>query len=84
MLKQRLYSTQYSLLDKLKSIDYFLIFLIMILGAISTFAMYSTDGGKILYHTKSHFIRFLVFFVMFIFLSFINLPIFFIHWFFYY
>ena len=76
MLKQRLYSTQYSLLDKLKSIDYFLIFLIMILGAISTFAMYSTDGGKILYHTKSHFIRFLVFFVMFIFLSFINIKFF--------
>ena len=35
--------------------------------------MYSTDGGEFLYHTKSHIIRFSVFFTMMIFLSFINI-----------
>ena len=58
MLRQRLYSSKYSFFDKLKSIDYFLIFLILILAAISFMVMYSTDGGKIAYHTKNHFIRF--------------------------
>ena len=29
------------------------------------FAMYSTDGGELKYHTESHIIRFLIFFVMF-------------------
>ena len=65
MLRERLYSSQYTFFDKLKSLDYILILLILLLGAISIFAMYSTDGGKILYHTKSHFIRFGVFFCMF-------------------
>ena len=31
MLRQRLYTSQYSFFDKLKSIDYFLVFLILIL-----------------------------------------------------
>ena len=35
----------------------------LLLGIISCFAMYSTDGGEILYHTQSHIIRFLVFFL---------------------
>jgi rod shape determining protein RodA len=35
--------------------------------------MYSTDGGELLYHSKSHIIRFLVFFTMMIFISFINI-----------
>ena len=61
MLRQRLYSSKYSFFDKLKSIDYFLIFLILILAAISFMVMYSTDGGKIAYHTKNHFIRFSIF-----------------------
>jgi len=35
--------------------------------------MYSTDGGEFLYHSKSHFLRFVVFFSMMIFLSFLSL-----------
>tara|TARA_B110000008_G_C16888436_1_gene531825 strand:- start:212 stop:1222 length:1011 start_codon:yes stop_codon:yes gene_type:complete len=35
--------------------------------------MYSTDGGELLYHSKSHILRFGTFFLMMIFLSFINI-----------
>ncbi|GIS77125.1 MAG: hypothetical protein CM1200mP13_04840 [Candidatus Pelagibacterales bacterium] len=35
--------------------------------------MYSTDGGELLYHSESHIIRFIVFFIMMIFISFINI-----------
>ena len=73
MIRQRLYTSQYSFFDKLKSIDYFLVFLILILAAISFTVMYSIDGGKIAYHTKNHFIRFSVFFVLFLFLSFVRI-----------
>ena len=73
MLRQRLYTSQYSFFDKLKSIDYFLVFLILILAAISFMVMYSIDGGKIAYYTKNHFIRFSVFFVLFLFLSFVRI-----------
>ena len=78
MLRQRLYTSQYSFFDKLKSIDYFLVFLILILAAISFIVMYSIDGGKIAYHTKNHFIRFSVFFVLFLFLSFVRIRFWFI------
>ena len=78
MLRQRLYTSQYSFFDKLKSIDYFLVFLILILAAISFMVMYSTDGGKIAYHTKNHIIRFSVFFVLFLFLSFVHIRFWFI------
>ena len=78
MLRQRLYTSQYSFSDKLKSIDYFLVFLILILAAISFIVMYSIDGGKIAYHTKNHFIRFSIFFVLFLFLSFVRIRFWFI------
>jgi len=78
MLRQRLYTSQYSFFDKLKSIDYFLVFLILILAAISFMVMYSIDGGKIAYYTKNHFIRFSVFFVLFLFLSFVRIRFWFI------
>ena len=73
MLRQRLYNSQFTFFDKLKSLDYFLIFLILSVGVISLFAMYSTDGGEILYHTKSHFIRFGIFFFMFLLISFVRI-----------
>ena len=60
---------QLSIIQKIKNLDYFLLFFIILLGAISIFTMYSTDGGEILFHTKSHFIKFIVFFPMMIFLS---------------
>jgi rod shape determining protein RodA len=59
--------------DKLLSIDYVLVFAILILGIISMFAMYSTDGGKFEYHTNSHITRFGVFFILFFIVSFFNL-----------
>ena len=37
------------------------------------FAMYSTDGGEFNYHTKSHIVRFLVFFSLFLFISFFQI-----------
>jgi len=35
--------------------------------------MYSTDGGEILFHSKSHISKFLIFFIMMIFMSFFNI-----------
>ena len=55
------------------SIDYVLVISILILGIVSMFAMYSTDGGEFKYHTNSHILRFFVFFIMFFFLSFIQI-----------
>ena len=59
--------------QKLRSLDYILLICILIIGFISSIAMYSSDGGELLYHSKSHIIRFLAFFVMMIFISFINI-----------
>ncbi len=73
MLRQSSYTEQFTFFQKVRSFDFILLFCILILGIISNFSMYSTDGGEFLYHTKSHFIRFVVFFTMMIFLSFLNL-----------
>ena len=59
--------------DKFFSIDFILVFSVLLLGIISMFAMYSTDGGEFKYHTKSHIIRFCVFFLMFFVLSFVQI-----------
>ena len=59
--------------QKLRSLDYIMLFCILILGIISSFAMYSTDGGELLYHSESHIIRFVVFFAMMILISFVNI-----------
>ena len=59
-----------NLRDKLFSIDLVLFFCVLILGIISFFAMYSTDGGEFAYQTKSHIVRFFVFFSLFIVTSF--------------
>ncbi len=69
------YSNQLTFFQKLRSIDYLLLFCIILIGIASWFAMYSTDGGEILYHTRSHVIRFSIFFVMMIILSFVNIKI---------
>ena len=65
--------SQYTFRDKLLSFDFFLFFLILILGIISVFAMYSTEGGNFDYHTKSHIARFVIFFFMFFVVSFFNI-----------
>ena len=73
MFQPRSIQSSLSFRDKLVSIDYVLVFAILILGVISMFVMYSTDGGEFSYHTKSHIIRFLLFFSMFFILSFIQI-----------
>jgi rod shape determining protein RodA len=62
-----------SLRQKIISIDYILVFSILVLGIISMFAMYSTAGGTFDYHTKSHILRFSIFFLFFIIISFFQI-----------
>ena len=73
MLQPRSIQSSLGLKDKILSLDYILIFSILILGITSMFAMYSTDGGEFKYHTESHILRFFVFFLMFLFLSFVHI-----------
>ena len=67
------FSDHLTLFQKIKSLDYLLLFCLLVLGIISCFAMYSSEGGEILYYTKNHAIRFVVFFVMMFLISFINI-----------
>ena len=76
MFKETSYTNRLTFFQKIRSIDLILIFCVLRLGGISTFAMYSSEGGQILYYTKSHLLRFSVFFVLMIFLSFIRLKFF--------
>ena len=46
--------------DKVLSLDYLLIFLILLLGVISFFAIYSTESGNFGYYTRSHIYRLLI------------------------
>ena len=75
MLRERLNTDSSSFFEKVKSIDFILVFVVLLLGIISSFAMYSTDGGQLLYHTKSHIVRFGIFFMLFLTLSFVNTKI---------
>ncbi len=73
MFQPRSIQSSLSFKDKLFSVDYVLVLSILTLGIISMFAMYSTDGGEFKYHTKSHILRFSIFFIMFFILSFIQI-----------
>ena len=73
MFRTRSIQSSLSIKDKILSIDYILVISIFILGLVSILAMYSTDGGELKYHTKSHILRFFVFFSMFLILSFIQI-----------
>ncbi len=75
MLRERLSTSRYSFFEKLKSIDYFLILIVVCIGAISVFAIYSTESGNFSYYTKNHLIRLLAFFSMFLVLSFIRISV---------
>ena len=72
ILSTSLNSIGYSFIDKLKAVDYFLIIIVAIIGSLSVFSIYSTESGNFSYYTKNHLIRFLVFFSMFLILSFIR------------
>ena len=73
MLQPRSIQSSLALKDKILSIDYILVISILILGIISMFAMYSTDGGEFKYHTNSHILRFFVFFGLFFLVSLIQI-----------
>ena len=71
--QQSSFSNQFTLFQKIKNLDYILLTCILLLGIISSFSMYSTDGGEILYHTQSHIFKFIIFFPMMILLSFFSI-----------
>ena len=73
MLTERIHTSKYSFFDKLLSIDYFLIIIIIAIGAISVFAIHSTESGEFSYYTKNHLIRLIAFFGMFLVLSFVKI-----------
>ena len=60
-------------LQKIKDFDFILLMSILFLGFISLATMYSTDGGQILFHTKSHFFKFLIFTSLMLVISFFNI-----------
>ena len=72
ILSTSLNSTSYSFIDKLKAVDYFLIIIVAIIGSISVVSIYSTESGNFSFYTKNHLTRFLVFFSMFLVLSFVR------------
>ena len=47
--------------EKVFSLDFLLIFMVLLLGIISIFAMYSSEQGKFGYYTQSHLYRFVSF-----------------------
>ena len=73
MLTERLQTSRYSFFEKLMSIDFFLILIVLSIGAISVFAIYSTESGNFSYYTKNHLIRLSAFFLMFLVFSFIRI-----------
>ena len=70
MLKQYFHGSSLRFRDKIFAFDFRLVFLILLLGVISLFAMYSSEQGKFGYYTQSHLYRFSVFFAVFVIVSF--------------
>ena len=75
ILSTSLNSNSYSFIEKLKTIDYFLIIIVAMIGVTSVFSIYSTESGNFSFYTKNHLIRFLVFFSMFLVLSFVRVSV---------
>ena len=73
MFQNRTITNQLTFFQKLRSFDFILLGCILVVGVISCYSMYSTDGGELLYHSKSHAARFVIFFAMMIVLSFFNI-----------
>ena len=72
MKKYYFHKSNFDFKDKILSLDFKLIFLILLLGIISFFAIYSTERGNFAYYTESHLYRFCIFFLLFIILSFVR------------
>ena len=75
MFQQNRLNSELTFFQKVKKLDYILLFSLILLAVISLFVMYSTDGGEILYHTKSHFIKIITFFSLMLIISFFNIKI---------
>ena len=73
MKRQHLHKGILTFRDKIIALDFLLIFLILLLGVISFFAMYSSEQGKFGYYTQSHIYRFSFFFIIFIIASFFRI-----------
>ena len=73
MLQRRTITNELTFFQKLRSFDFILLGSILLIGIISCYSMYSTDGGELLYHTKSHIIRFITFFILMLILSFFSI-----------
>ena len=73
MVSNYFYRGNVSFRDKFFSLDFKLIFLVLLLGIISFFAMYSTERGNYGYYTQSHIYRFCIFFLIFILFSFLKI-----------
>jgi len=67
------FHSPFDLREKLFDLDFPLLISILILGIISMFAQYSSSGGQLDYHSKSHAIRFFVFFLFFLAVSLVNI-----------
>ena len=68
-MKNFFYKRNLSIREKILSFDFQLFFLVLILGIISFFAIYSTERGNFGYYTQSHIYRFCFFFIIFILIS---------------
>jgi rod shape determining protein RodA len=73
MFQHNRLSSEITFFQKIKNLDYILLFSILLLCVISVFVMYSTDGGQVFYHTKSHFIKLLIFFPLMLVISLFNI-----------
>ncbi len=73
MIQRDRLNSDLSFIQKVKELDYVLLISILILSFVSLTVMYSTDGGEILYHTKSHFSKLAIFFPLMIIIAFFNI-----------
>jgi rod shape determining protein RodA len=64
------FHTPFSLKEKFFNLDLILLFSILLLGIISVFAQFSSSGGNFDYYSKSHAVRFGVFFILFLVVAF--------------
>ncbi len=64
-------------IQKLKELDYVLLFCILILGIVSVATMYSTDGGEVKFYTQSHLIKFIIFSSLMLVMAFFNIRLWF-------
>jgi rod shape determining protein RodA len=73
MFQHNRLNSKLTFFQKVKKLDFILLSSIFSLSIISLLVMYSIDGGQILYHTKSHFIKLLIFFSLMMTISFFNI-----------